>query len=779
MTQVGHRQLRMEDDNLIVGAGQYVDDIKLPGMLHVVLVRSAMASAVLRKVDTAAARRAPGVVAVFTASDLPPRAKILPDGHPSALMKFHRGPQILADACVRYVGEPIAAVVATNAYLAEDAVELVEIEYEQKPAIADAERAMDAGAPLVHDDVQSNIGTRIPVAKGDVARAFAGAPIIVREHLEIHRGAGNAMETRGIVAQWNLAARRLLVWNVAQVPYVHRAVIADALGLPERAVQVLNGDVGGGFGFKGLLYVEDVLIPFIAKALGQPVKWIEDRREHLIASYQERSQFHELEMALDHDGTIIGVRGHFIHDHGAYSPWGPTVPLLTAVNIPGPYKVPHFSVEAIVVYTNCVPVAPIRGAGRPQAVYAMERLLDSAARRLKMDPIELRRKNLIQGDEYPYDVGFISRDGTRRIYDSGNVPALLQKALELIDCDAYRQKQLELRKQGRYIGLGVACVVEESGLGPYEEVIIDMEVDGTVTVRVGTPSQGQGQRTVFAQIVAEQLAIPFERVTVLTGDTDNVKYSIGTFASRAGIVTGSAVLNATKELRERLLRFAATILQADASGLMLYDGAVRLKSDPAKSVAYTEIVQTAVGHSGRPLSLREFGPGMSARSSFSPSTNVFPTGSHAAVVEVDIRTGKVKILKYAAVEDFGNVINPLIVDGQVLGGVAHGIGNTFLERVKYDDTGQILTGTLADYLMPTTMDVPNIELGYVATPCPLNPLGMKGAGQGGTIPVAAVLTAAVENALDPFGVRLNRTPFSESELLALIQAKTAPVGTPL
>jgi aerobic carbon-monoxide dehydrogenase large subunit len=773
MTQVGRRQLRMEDDNLIVGAGRYVDDIRLPGMLHVVLVRSSMASAGLRKVDASTAKNSPGVVAVFTAADLPEQAKILPDGHPSPLMKFHRGPQVLVDDCVRYVGEPIAAVVATDAYLAEDAAELVEIEYEPRQAVVDPQRAMDPDSPLVHDGIQANVGTRIAVTKGDVVRAFASAPVIVRQRLEVHRGAGNAMETRGIVAHWNPAARRMMVWNVSQVPYVHRKVIAEALGLPERAVQVLNGDIGGGFGYKGLLYVEDVLIPFIAKELDCPVKWIEDRREHLIASYHERSQFHDLEMALDNDGMLIGVRGHFVHDHGAYSPWGPTIPLLTVVNIPGPYKVPHYNVEAIVVYTNCVPVAPVRGAGRPQAVYAMERLLDAAARELKMDPIELRRKNLIQGHEYPFDVGFVSRDGTRRVYDSGNLPALLDKALGLIDYEAQRKKQAELRKQGRYIGVGVACAVEESGLGPYEEVVIDMELDGTVTVRMGTPSHGQGQRTVFAQIVADELAVPFEDVTVLTGDTDNVKYSIGTFASRAGIVTGSAVLNGAKELRERLLRFGATILQADPADLTLEDRAVRSKSDPSKSIAYSEIVHTAVGHSGRPLTLRDFGPGMTARSSFSPPTNVFPTGSHAAVVEVDIRTGKVDILNYAAVEDFGNVINPLIVDGQVIGGVAHGIGNTFLERVKYDEEGQILTGTFADYLMPTTMDMPKIDLGYVATPCPLNPLGMKGAGQGGTIPVAAVLSAAVENALEPLGVRLAHVPFSESELLGMIQSKGA------
>ena len=765
----GHRQLRAEDDNLITGRGRYIDDIRFPGMLHVAIVRSQSARAKIR-VDTNAARAARGVHAVFTAADLPDAARILPDCHPNPTLRNPRGPAVLASAQVRYVGEPIAAVVAENRYLAEDAAELVAVEYDEMPVVIDIERALKEDMPRVHEDLPSNLAARIPVATGNTDKAFGEAHCIVREHLKIQRGAGQAMETRGVVAYWNEIDERMVVWNVSQVPYVHRTAIANALSLPENSVQVRNGDVGGGFGYKGLTYTEDLLIPVIARKLGRPVKWIEDRREHLIASYHERMQIHDLEMAVTAEGVILGIRGHFFYDTGAYTPWGPVVPLLTAVNIPGPYKVPNYKVECDIVYTNTVPTAPVRGAGRPQACYVCERLLDSVARELPIDGAELRRRNLIQSHEYPYELGFISRDGTKRKYDSGNVPALLECALEIIDYEQHKNAKQEALNEGHYLGVGLACCVEDTGLGPFEEVAMSVELDGSVTVRMGTPSQGQGQRTAFAQIVADELAVSFDKVKVLTGNTDYVRYSIGTFASRAGIVTGSAVSNAAKQLKERALAIGATLLQVSADELELADGVVRLRSDPSRSVSLKEVVHTSLGESGAPLPLRDFGPGMSTIASFCPPTNTFATGCHAALVEVDPKTCRVKILKYAAVEDFGNVINPLIVDGQVIGGVGLGIGNTFFEKVVYDDDGQILTGTFMDYLVTTTMDVPRVDLDYIATPSPLNPLGMKGAGQGGTIPVPAVLSAAVENALQPFNIRLRHVPFSESDLFAAIGA---------
>jgi carbon-monoxide dehydrogenase large subunit len=771
MGYFGRRQVRVEDDLLVTGRGQYVDDLTLPGMLHVALLRSTMAHARLRAVDVSRARAAKGVVAVFTVEDLPPAARWLADCHAHPALTPKELPTLATDK-VRYVGEPIAAVVADSRYLAEDAAELIEVDYDALPAVVDLEKAMEAGAPLVHDDRPNNIAARLPINKGDTARAFAQAPCVVKERLEIHRGAGQAMETRGIVASWNAADQRLTVWNVSQVPFLQRSVIAGALGVPEYRVRVLNGEVGGGFGYKGLVYVEDILIPFIAWKIGRPVKWIEDRHEHLIAAYHERSQLHDIEMATDARGVILGVRGRFLADNGAYTPWGPVVPLLTLVNIPGPYKVPTYTMEAIIVFTTCVPVAPVRGAGRPQAVYVMERLLDRVAERLAIDPAEVRQRNLIQPEDYPYDVGFISRDGSRRTYDSGNVPALLRRAMEIVQYDERRREQAEQRRRGRYIGLGVGCCVEEAGLGPYEEVSVSVERTGKVIVRTGAPAQGQGHRTTFAQIVADELTVPLEDVTVVSGDTDLVRYSIGTFASRAAVLVGSAALQASREVRDRALRIAATMLEASEPDLLLEHGRVTVKGAPARGVTLAEIARRSLGEAGVPLRLAS-GPGLGAISAFCPPATTYPTGAHAAVVEVDPKTAEIRILKYAAVQDFGTLMNPLIVDGQVIGGVAHGIGNTFFERVVYADDGQILTGTLMDYLMPTAADVPRIDVDYLGTPSPLNPLGAKGAGQGGLIPVAAVLTAAVEDALRPFGVKLTHVPFTPSDLVEAIEAGTA------
>lgn len=772
MGEFGKRQVRAEDDRLIRGEGCYIDDIRFPGMAHVTIVRSQSAHARIR-VDASAARALDGVVAVVTAEDLPAGARVLPDCHPNPALTHPRGPAVLADGVVRYVGEPIAAIVAEDRYVAEDAAELVLVDYEPLLAVIDLEAALAKQTVRVHDDMASNLAASLNVQTGNVDAAFAGAACIVKERLQIQRGAGQAMETRGVVAYWNGFEDRLVVWNVSQVPYVHRAAIAAALGLAERQVQVLNPDVGGGFGYKGLTYTEDLLIPVLACRLRRPVKWIEDRREHLIASYHERTQLHDLEMATTKDGEILGIRGRFLHDTGAYTPWGPVVPLLTAVNIPGPYRVPNYAVECSVLYTNTVPVAPVRGAGRPQACYVTERLLDKVGRELGIDPAELRRRNLIRADEYPYDVGFISRDGTRRTYDSGNVPALLGRALAMLDYDAARAECERLRQEGRYRGIGIACCVEDTGLGPFEEVGMSIEADGGVTVRMGTPSQGQGQRTSFAQIAADELGLAVEQVKVLTGNTDLVRYSIGTFASRAGVVTGNAVSQAARKLRDRACAIAAVLLQVRPEDLTLDDGHVQLKSDPSRRIELARIVKTSLGESGAPLPLPEFGPGMSTVASFSPPTNTFATGCHVALVEVQPATCQVEILRYIAVEDFGNLANPLIVDGQVIGGISLGIGNTFFEKVIYDEDGQILTGTFMDYLMATAMDVPRVEIDHLATPSPLNPLGMKGAGQGGTIPVPAAISAAVENALEPFGVRLTSVPFSESDLFALLRERQA------
>jgi aerobic carbon-monoxide dehydrogenase large subunit len=768
MGLIGKPELRVEDDALLTGQGRYIADIKLPGMLHVVLVRSQRAHARLRRIDASAARALPDVAAVFTAEDLPEAARILPDTHPNPVLTHSRGPGTLAAEKVRYVGEPVAAVVAKNPYVAEDAAELVEIEYEPLLPVIDLERAIAPGAARVHDDMPSNVAARLPIRKGDVDAAFATAACIVKERLEIHRGAGQAMETRGIVAYWDDCERRLVLWSTTQVPFVLRAALAAALSLPEYVVRVMSPDVGGGFGYKGFPYSEDILIPAIAMKLRAPIKWIEDRREHLIASYQERSQLHDAEMAVDRSGAILGIRGRFLHDSGAYSPWGPVVPLLTLVNIPGPYKVPAYAMEGLMIYTNCVPVVPVRGVGRAQAVFVVEQLLDRAAERLGIDIAEIRRRNLVPGSEMPYNTGFTSRDGTARTYDSGDVPALLDRALAIISYEARRREQAELRAKGRYIGLGVACMVEETGIGPYEEASVAIEPDGTAIVRVGTPSQGQGQKTILAQIVGDVLALPVEKVRVLAGNTDLVRYSIGTYGSRVALVTGSAALLAAREARARTLRVAAEMLEATEEDLDLENGCVVVKGTDRR-VPIAEAARRALGSAGHSLA-DGMSPGLGAIESFCVPTIAYPTGAHAAAVEVDVRTGEVRILQYAAVHDFGAIINPMIVDGQLIGGFAHGIGNAFLERVKYDADGQILTGSFADYLMPTALDVPRLDRDYIGHPTPLNPLGAKGAGQGGVIPVPAAIASAVLDALRPLGVRIRSVPFSQSDLLAQIEA---------
>jgi carbon-monoxide dehydrogenase large subunit len=764
----GKPQPRVEDYALLTGRGRFIDDIDLPGAMELALVRSPVAHGRIKAVDAAEAQKLAGVAAVITASDLEGAARVLPDTHPNPALTRPKDSAVLAFDKVRYVGEPIAAIVAENRYLAEDAAELVRLEIDPLPAVIDLERAVSSSPPaLVHDDVPQNIAARLAISKGDIAAAFAAARHVVKGRFEIHRGSGQAIETRGVVAHLDRNIGRLIVWSTTQVPFVLRAEIARVTGLGEDAVQVISPDVGGGFGYKGLPYVEDVLVPWLALRLGRPIKWIEDRYEHLIAGYQERSQIHDTELAVDAYGRILGVRGAFVHDAGAYSPWGPVVPLLTLVNVPGSYKVPAYDMVGQMAYTNAVPVAPVRGVGRSQACFVMEQLLDLAAEKVGIDPVEIRQRNLIQKDEYPYVVGFKARDGTMRTYDSGNVPELLRRAQGLVRYDERRREQAELWARGRYVGIGVACAIEEAGLGPYEEASVAIETDGSAVVRHGTPSQGQGQRTIFAQIVADKLGVPFARVKVLAGNTDLVRYSIGTYASRVAVVTGSAISQACDEVRAKALTLAADMLQARPEDVELVDGRARVRFSDS-SISLADLAKASLGAAGAPLRPGQ-GPGLGGISSYCPPMFTYPTGAHAAVVEVDIATGQVTILKYAAVQDFGNRINPMIVDGQVIGGFAHGLGNALLERVVYDANGQPLTGTLADYLLPTALDVPSIDIDYVDSPTPLNPLGVKGAGQGGTIPVPAAIASAVSDALRPLGIKVHRVPLTPGDLLAAIK----------
>jgi carbon-monoxide dehydrogenase large subunit len=764
----GTRVERREDLPLLTGQGTYTDDLKLPGMLHAAVLRSPHAHAKLRSIDVAAARALPGVAAVLVHADLGFAGKEVPLLQPNPVLTACM-PMLLARDELRYVGEPVAFVVADDRYAAEDALELIDVVYEPLAAVSNAEAAIRDGAPQVYPEVANNVASRFTLGFGDIAAAFERGDLVLRQRLKTHRGAGQAMECRAVLAEYDRRANRFTIWSATQAPHLIGRIASQMLGMDEWQVRVIAPhDVGGGFGPKAIFYPEEGLVPFAARMLGRPVKWTEDRREHFLATNQERDQYHDAEIALTRDGKVLGFRDGVVFDTGAYVPWGIVEPWITATTIPGPYKLPAFQVNMQVVYTHKVPVTPVRGAGRPQAVFAIERMLDLAARELHLDPAEIRRRNFIQPQEMPFPMGLVYRDGAPVTYDSGDYPACLSKAQELIGYDAFRREQSEARREGRYLGVGVAAYVEGTGLGPYEGAIVQVEASGKVLVTTGATPQGQGHVTTMAQIAADELGISVNDVSVITGDTGAIPFGIGTFASRIAVNAGNSVAMAAREVREKALAIAANLLEANKDDLELADGNVFARGVPAKFVSLGTLALTAAG--ARPGFTLPPGvqPGLQATHYFSPSQAAYASGAHAITVAVDLRTGDVKILNYAVAHDCGRVINPMIVDGQVQGGVAHGIGNCFYEELVYDDDGQLLNASFMDYLLPTANEVPTAKVAHVEVVCPLNPLGVKGAGEGGTIPSAAAFAAAVEDALAPFGVTITEVPLSPEKVRRLL-----------
>lgn len=766
----GERVERREDLPLLTGQGSYIDDLKLPGMLCAAVLRSPHAHAKIQSINVAVARALPGVAAVLTHADLGSAGKEVPLLQPNPLLTA-RMPTLLAKDEVRYVGEAVAFVVAGDRYAAEDALEMIEVEYEPLAAVSDAEAAVKDGAPLVYPDIVNNVASRFTLGFGDVASAFARGDLVLRQRLKAHRGAGQAMECRGVLSEYNRRANRFTLWSATQAPHLIGRIASQMLGMDEWQVRVIAPhDVGGGFGPKAIFYPEEGLVPFAARLLGRPVKWTEDRREHFLSTNQERDQYHDAEIALSRDGKILGFRDSVVFDTGAYVPWGIVEPWITATTIPGPYKLPAFQVNMQVVYTHKVPVTPVRGAGRPQAVFAMERMMDLAARELHFDPAEIRRRNFIQPEEMPFPMGLVYRDGAPVTYDSGDYPACLSKAQELIGYDAFRLEQSDARREGRHIGVGIAAYVEGTGLGPYEGAIVQVESSGKVLVTTGATPQGQGHVTTMAQIAAHELEISVDDVSVITGDTGAIPFGIGTFASRIAVNAGNSIAMAAREVREKALAIAAQLLEANEDDLELADGNVFARGAPAKFVSLGTLALTAAG--ARPGYTLPPGvqPGLQATHYFSPSQAAYASGVHAITVAVDVRTGDVKILNYAVAHDCGRVINPLIVEGQVQGGIAHGIGNCFYEELIYDDDGQLLNASFMDYLLPTANEVPTAKVAHVEIVCPLNPLGVKGAGEGGTIPSTAAFAAAVEDALAPFGLTITEVPLSPEKVRKLLRA---------
>jgi carbon-monoxide dehydrogenase large subunit len=761
---LGAKVRRREDARLVTGHGRYVADVALPGMLHVAVHRSPHAHARLVAVDAGRARRRPGVVHVLVPAEVAALGR-LPLAVPHASMVAPACPEILPQTVVSYAGQAVALVVAESAAQAEDALQALRVEYEPLPPVASVEAALRPDGPRVHPG--GNVAARFTQRVGDPAGALASADVVLRERFHLHRGAGMAMETRGVTARWDADLGQLTIWSTTQAPQIVRRAVARSLGLAEHAVRVVTQDIGGGFGPKAILYSEDILVPWLARARGRPVRFVETRREHMIAVTQERDQWHEVELGLARDGRIVALRDSFVHDSGAFVAWGIIVPLITSVSVPGPYRVPHYEVTLTAVYTNRVPVTPVRGAGRPQAVFVMERMLDLAAARLGLDRVAIRERNLVQPHEFPYDVGLVSRDNSPRRYDSGDYPECLRRAADAVGWTSFADEQRRARAAGRRLGLGLAMFVEDTGLGPYEGIRVRVETDGRVFVFSGASSQGQAHETTLAQVVADGLSVPIETVTVVPGDTDGLPYGVGTFASRVAVLGGASAAHAALEVRRKALAIAADRLEVAVEDLALEDGRIAVRGAPDRGLALGEVA--AIASAPRPGYAVPGGlaPGLDASGYVHVTQSTYSNGAHAAVVEVEPETGVVRVLRYVAVDDCGTMINPMIVEGQVHGGIAHGVGNALLEAVAYDDTGQPVTGTLMDYALPRAGDVPSLEVHHVVTPSPLNPLGVKGAGEGGTLPAPAAIANAVADAL---GVAVTTMPLTRETLWRAIRA---------
>jgi carbon-monoxide dehydrogenase large subunit len=786
---VGARIPRNEDPRLLQGRGCFVDDIQPAGVLHAAVLRSPHAHARIVAIDATRARALPGVALVLTAADLGELDQPTPLLIPNPALTHPRTPRPLAADEVRYVGEPVALVVADSRYLAEDALEAIEVTWQPLPVSASLDAARAEGAPLVHADVPGNRAARLAQRVGDPDTVLAGAARVFRETLWIERSCGSPIETRGVVAEWDARAGGLRVWDATQAPLPIKNGLARMFGVPEFKVDVIAPDVGGGFGTKIMLfYPEEILVPLAAIRLGRPVKWIEDRHEHLIAANQERGQIHDVDVAVDGDGRILALRDRFVHDAGAYTPYGIIVPLITSTQLPGPYRLRHYAVEFEVVYTNTAIVTPYRGAGRPHGAFVMERVIGRVARELGLEAVEVRRRNFIQPHEFPWDVGLTFQDGGPTRYDSGDYPRGLEMALETIGFRDFRARQAEARRQGRHLGLGVACYVEGTGIGPYEGAHVRVEPSGRVLVATGLTTQGQGHATTFAQIAADALGCDPADVTVITGDTRRFNWGAGTFASRALVTSGNAVGVAARKVRNKALRIAADLLEASPDDLEIANGRVSVRGAPASALTLGALatvanpIRYAYGKEATDAALRlvkprpgavlapDEEPGLEAHGYYAPPHATFASGCHAVIVEVDPATGEVKIVKYAVHHDCGRMINPMIVEGQIRGGVAQGVGGALYERIVYDGEGQPLTTTFMDFLMPTAMEVPSIEIVHTETPSPLNPLGVKGVGEAGAIPGPALLAEAVDDALAPFGVRVREMPLGPDRLRQLIAA---------
>jgi aerobic carbon-monoxide dehydrogenase large subunit len=768
---IGSRVFRLEDETLLRGRGRFVDDIVMPDALHVAFVRSPHAHALIRSVDKATALAMPGVHAVLTLDDLAPvLAKRRMLRHSNSGTPLERvWPFALADGEASYVGETVALVVAEDRYLAEDGAALVEVDYEAMPAAADCRAAARGDAPAVRRELTSNIITSYKVGFGDADAAFAKAAHVFHEDFWQHRGAGHSIEGRGILVELRRADDSLTVFASTQKAHDLRQSLTMLLDLDEARLRVAAPDIGGGFGPKLCVYPEDVAVVAAAKLIRRSLKWIEDRREHFTNAVQERDQYWSIEIAADARGKVLGIRGRLLHDLGAYALQDVNLPYNSATTLTGPYVVPALAIEVTVTATNKAPVSSVRGAGYPQAAFAMERLMDRLARELGIERAELRRRNLIPPEKMPYKKPLKTRAGATVQYDSGDYPACQAAVLETAGWADFPQRQAQARAAGRYLGIGLSHGLKGTGRGPFESGLVRVSPTGKVSVFTGAAAIGQGLCTALSQICASELGIRPEDVSVIAGDTSGASLGLGAFASRQTVTAGNSVLLASRAVADKAKKLASHVLEAAEHDLEIADGEVRVIGARQLSVKLGElsrILRGAPGY-GFPPGME---PGLEANMQFRIDDLAYANGCHVVEVEVDVETGEARILKYHALQDSGRLINPMIVDGQVHGGIAHGIGNALFEWMGYDERGQPLTTTFADYLLPTATELPLLTTLYKETPSPLNPLGVKGVGEVGTIPAAAAIISAIEDALSPFGVHIAQVPITPHKLIELIAA---------
>ncbi len=774
---LGQRIKRLEDPKLLTGQALYIDDIELPDMLHAAFKRSDYAHAKINSIDVSEARKVPGVFAVYTAEDFGDYWHIGPlqVPPPSAIMgaKFNARPlSPIAKGKVRYAGEPVAVVLAENRYIAEDACDLIFVDCDPLDAVIDMEKALEPDSILIHEDLGTNLAADVQQEKGSYAEAAAKADLVLKRRYHIDRCAGGAMENRGIVINWDSKAESMTVWATTQSPISLKNAIATNLNLSDSQVRVITPMIGGGFGPKVMTSMpDDVLLPWLSKKYNRPIKWMEDRRENFLSTTSERDQIHYSEIAINKDGKILGVKDVFYHNTGAYDPYGMTVPLNTQTHTMGPYNVPHFFTQVKMVFTNTMVVTPVRAAGRSYGTIVMERLIDAAAKELGLDPVEVRRMNLVKPDEFPFKTGITGQDFVENVLDSGNYQETLRKALEISDYYRWvKEEQPKLRAAGKHVGVGVVCFVEGTAVGPYEGGKVGIDNSGKVTVATGISSQGQGHFTAFAQLVAEQLDVPVEHIRVITGDTGVFGWGAGTFASRGATVAGSAINAAAVNVRKKALTLASKLLNTPEDELEFHDGSVRVADMPEKSITLGELAKKSAPSRGTMEPGAE--PGLESVAYYGPPHGATGEGTMVMMIEVDPETFKVTIDKLVMVHDCGTTLNDLIVEGQVLGAISMGIGNAFYEQLVYDESGQLQNASFMDYLLPSAMDMAKeTKLGHHVTPSPLNPLGIKGVGESGTIPVPACFVQAIENALPEHNIELLDVPLSPSRLYHVVKGK--------